>query len=445
MSDTADYDLAVLGAGMAGLTAASVAAEAGARVVVFERAPDVGGNALVSGGYLWTLRSLEALAQASPAADPALRSAMFRAFPLAVDLMRARGAIVKGPVPVMTYGRGYQLDMAGYLNGCIRRIEAYGGAVVRSADVIGTMHDAAGVHGLRLRDEDGEIEVPAGATLLATGGFHADPDLRRRYVGDEAGRLGLRSSAFSNGAGLRLALAAGGGFTAGNHGFYGHLVPTDLSLDDLGWLRNISLYHSEHSLLLGPSGRRVTDESLGDEVTNQALFTAGADAILVWDEYVQREVVLHPYPPGSPGEDRFALVRDKGGWTATADTIDGLASQVEPWGFDAGGVRATIADYNASVASAPERLTPTRMWNDRPMAEPPFYAVRCRPSITFAHGGIRIDADAHVVDAGGSPIPGLYVAGVDAGDVMRDGYSGGLAQSATLALMACASMGWQAW
>jgi hypothetical protein len=216
-------------------------------------------------------------------------------------------------------------------------------------------------------------------------------------------------------------------------------------LDDLGWLRNISLYHSEHSLLLGPSGRRVTDESLGDEVTNQALFAASADAILVWDEYVQREVVLHPYPPGSPGEDRFALVRDKGGWTATADTIDGLASQVEPWGFDGDGVRATIADYNASVTSAPERLTPTRMWNDRPMAEAPFYAVRCRPSITFAHGGIRIDADAHAVDGGGSPIPGLYVAGVDAGDVMRDGYSGGLAQSATLALIACASMGWQPW
>ena len=45
------FDLVVVGAGMAGLTAGAVAAElGGARVAVLERAPAIGGSAILSGG-----------------------------------------------------------------------------------------------------------------------------------------------------------------------------------------------------------------------------------------------------------------------------------------------------------------------------------------------------------------------------------------------------------
>jgi len=48
-----DYDVIVLGTGGAGLTAAAVAAEEGARVGLFEKGDTVGGTTVYSGGMIW--------------------------------------------------------------------------------------------------------------------------------------------------------------------------------------------------------------------------------------------------------------------------------------------------------------------------------------------------------------------------------------------------------
>ena len=47
-----DYDLIVVGAGTAGIPCAIEAAEAGARVLLIEKAAEVGGTLHVSGGHL---------------------------------------------------------------------------------------------------------------------------------------------------------------------------------------------------------------------------------------------------------------------------------------------------------------------------------------------------------------------------------------------------------
>lgn len=61
-----DFDVLVLGAGMAGMSAGAEAAGAGAKVAVLERAPMIGGSAAVSGGYVWAPSTEDDLRQEDP-------------------------------------------------------------------------------------------------------------------------------------------------------------------------------------------------------------------------------------------------------------------------------------------------------------------------------------------------------------------------------------------
>ncbi len=56
--------------------------------------------------------------------------------------------------------------------------------------------------------------------------------------------------------------------------------------------------------------------------------------------------------------------------------------------------------------------------------------------MTHTLGGLRIDTRARVLDERGTPIDGLYAAGVDAGGVATGGYASGLAQALVLGLAA---------
>ncbi|HEX8808846.1 MAG TPA: FAD-dependent oxidoreductase, partial [Xanthobacteraceae bacterium] len=48
-----EYDVIVLGAGAAGMTAASVAAAEGLSVIIIEKSQFIGGTTAVSGGMVW--------------------------------------------------------------------------------------------------------------------------------------------------------------------------------------------------------------------------------------------------------------------------------------------------------------------------------------------------------------------------------------------------------
>ena len=47
--------------------------------------------------------------------------------------------------------------------------------------------------------------------------------------------------------------------------------------------------------------------------------------------------------------------------------------------------------------------------------EPPFYFIRNVPVRYKSLGGLNVDLDYHVLDAGGDPIPNLYACGCAAG------------------------------
>src|SRR3954469_5890897 len=163
-------DLLVLGAGMAGLSAAAKAASEGASVVVVEKGEAVGGSAAYA-GFIWTAPSAEVMREVNPDGDPALGRRIVEGYDDALTFVRSLGVHVAEPVTVLGYGRGCATDMANLLLASERVVRDRGELLLR-ATVPRLLIEDGVVVGAEVETADGERrEIRAGHTLLATGGF----------------------------------------------------------------------------------------------------------------------------------------------------------------------------------------------------------------------------------------------------------------------------------
>jgi succinate dehydrogenase/fumarate reductase flavoprotein subunit len=430
-----EADLVVVGGGMAGMTAAAYAAKAGARVVVFEKSPELGGSAVMSHGYVWTAPTLDLLLEEDPAINFDLAKVLVEDFPRAVEWIQST-AIANRPVSGMGgFGRGIQIDIAMYMRRCRAIVEATGGWVLTAATVQGLVVQAGEVRGVNA--DDARIDAPW--TLLATGGFLANPELVHRFIDPRAEPLFVRSNRFSTGDGMRLALEAGAAIAGRQGAFYGHLLPSPLNrmLVPSEFI-DLAQYHSAHCVMLDWEGRRFTDESRGDHIIVQdvARLEHGL-ALLVADERIRQKHVLAAFLDGmDAGVDKLQLAAEAGARIVRADRLEELAVLVRAWGVDAGRFLSTLKEYNQLVESRPAALTPPRRHFHEPLLVPPFVVLEVQPAITIPYQGLQTTVDGQVVGASGKPIPGLLVAGVDAGGFYDRGYAGSLGRAAVFAIRA---------
>jgi succinate dehydrogenase/fumarate reductase flavoprotein subunit len=406
-------DLLVLGGGMAGLAAATRAAEMGGSVIVAEKGPYLGGSAALSAGILWTAPDAETMHRVVPGGDPALGTALAEGFEAAVEWIRSIGVFVSERWEgQMGFGRAVHVDIAALFEKWRDRIECSGRIMLNTAGRRLLVGGAGRVVGAEVSSPSGTVELEAGAVLLATGGFQCNLDLRAGFIGGLAGSMLVRSNPWSTGDGLRLGRQAGAATSRCLDAFYGHLVPSPLP----GWSQqqflSLTQYYSSHALLVNRDGRRFTDESLGDEVSNQAtLHQPGARAVLLCDHAVRvRYAAEAPYPHGQV-VDRIAAARAAGARVANAHTLPELIDAVVGWGVERPALAETLEE-----------------WKDPhdPLREPPFYALEVQPTMTFPFGGLAVDAEGSVLNRSGAPIEGLFAAGADAGGLQDRRYVGGL-------------------
>ena len=109
------------------------------------------------------------------------------------------------------------------------------------------------------------------------------------------------------------------------------------------------------------------------------------------------------------------------GHSVKANTLDELAEKI---GVDADTLKATVEAYNAGMTSGKDAFGKATS-ADSTILQAPFYASLRTPTVHYTMGGIQIDTGAHVLDADGNAIPGLYAAGEVASGIHGNNRLGG--------------------
>jgi tricarballylate dehydrogenase len=466
-------DVLVVGAGNAAICAALAAREAGADVLVLERAPENerGGNtAFTAGAMRVVYRDIKDLRVLLPDltqdevdgtdfgqytaeqfhADMQ-RVTEFRADPDLVEVLVSRShetlawMAAKGIRFAPAYGRqafkvdgrfrfwgGLTVEVVGGGPGLVEsehKIASEAGIrILYSARAKGLLADDRGVHGVMAVIDGVTTEISVGAVVLATGGFQANVEWRTRYLGPGWDLAKVRGTRFNTGEGHRMALDAGA--SAAGHWSGCHAVGWDRNAPEYGDLA-VGDGFQKHSypfgIMVNALGRRFMDE--GADFRNYTYAKYGSRILaqpnqFAWQIFDQQAVHLL--------RDEYRI---REATRVQANTLEELAQRLD--GVDPDGFLDEVKAYNAAVRTD-VRFDPTvkdgrgtvglevpkSNWANQ-LTEGPFLAFQVTCGITFTFGGVRITPQAQVVSSEGTIMPGLFACGELVGGLFYHNYPGG--------------------
>jgi fumarate reductase flavoprotein subunit len=449
-------DVAVVGAGFAGLVTAVRAQELGARVAVLEHS-DVApswSSSRMSGGSL-------AVAMGRPDDPPA---------EIAARLQRARGEPADEAL-VRTWaescGRVYRwLRARG-----TRFVQLYDGVVMAPVRPNRLGHQWAGrgpdltvrrlyadllrggglyfghTAARELRQQDGRVvglvaqrldppstvEIASRAVVLADGGFQSNPALLRKHAGIPCPeRILVRGAGTNAGTGLELALAAGARLDS-PEALFVHLMHGEALQRPL--LEHFPVFDrlATRAIVVAPDGSRFVDENLGALAVGNRLarLPDPASAWVVfdrarWETDGRHWQAVPPNPNLVVGGARLEV----------ADDAATLARRI---GLPPDALAATVAEFNETLATGEPARLPVPRTGAPPPLRPPLVAAPLAVGLTYTIGGPLVDEFTRVVDTAGNPILGLHAAGTTAGGLgggPKPASAGGIALALALGLMA---------
>lgn len=463
-----DYkcDVVVAGSGNGGMSAAVTAQDAGVSCIVVEISGTTGGGTGFSGGMIHAGGAIDVDSYDTVTeglTDPELGHAYIAGYNEYFQWLNSIGAPItpEGYTPTADAPWGYMDGTRKFFDFMVDHFEAAGGTVLTKTaahDVI--MGDDGKVAGLRCLDADGKaVRIGAKAVVLACGGFQGNSELRDRYLGREADAATVVGTPYNQGAGMRMALAAGaslqgsmGSFSCGwipalparnpmedveEYESRGYDEDADPSKTKSGMTKSVLFGLPAGHILVNLDGKRFINESeTAGRVPEAVARQRRATAVVVCDAEVW-DSLKNWFSPEAAEE--------LGGTILEADTLEDLASQlsqITPNQVHAKNFLGTISEYNEAVESGKlEEVWPSVTPSDglAPIATPPFYAYPVRPGIYCCYGGVAIDAKSQVLDINRQPIAGLYAATPTAGGIAREIYTGGIAQAGVTGRAAGAS------
>ena len=456
-----NFDIIVIGCGIAGLSAAVSAQQNGSKVAILERAPreERGGNTRYTESF-WRMKNEDEVSEDfedqfaknsggwpdpgiledlvrdrenQPAVlkslgivDPSLIATLAAEAPNALKWLKEFG-VKFDFLPL--YFLSQSTTRMGPIGGGLALVDALGSYADSNADDIRFFYETAakklisgddgnliGVSGISKGNK--KINLFAPNVVLASGGFEGNSEMLSHYVGPQAQfiRPVSRGGHYNRGEGIQMALEAGAASCGDFSSF--HAQPVDPRSKDM---EPVVLNYS-YGLLINETGRRFTDEA-------PALVDSTYEA-------VTRIIMQQKNGIGFAVFDN--KLDDIDNWNATvrtrvapyqANTLEELASLIK---IPSEEFLRTVNDFNKACPENQGDFDPLRPdglkthgltlqksnWS-RPLTEAPFRAWPIICSNCFTFGGIKIDERARVINTEGDVIPGLYAAGEVAGIYYR--------------------------
>jgi tricarballylate dehydrogenase len=465
------FDVVVVGSGNAGLCAALSAREAGASVLLVEKAPEEwrGGNSFFTGGILrFTFQGIDDIKslvpdlseqeirsiEVEPYSEDQFYNDMLRITEYLTDADLAL-TLIRNSFPTMQWLRdkGVRWTLAfGRQSFRVKeKFRFWGGLVVEAVGggpgLVGALFERAArdgieirygskatrlvlsrdgrITGIELRGAQGFYEVYSPAIVLASGGFEANAEWRCRYLGKDWELAKVRGTPYNTGDGIKMALDIGA--QPFGHWSSCHAVAWDLNAPPFGD-RKVGELFQKHSYPLGivvnVKGERFLDE--GADFRNYTYAEYGR-RILGQPQRVAFQIFDSKVLNLLREEYRIREVTK-----AEASTIEELATKLE---IDGEGMARTVREFNAAVqpgefnpaildGKGTKGIAPPKTNWALPIDTPPFVGFAVTTGITFTFGGLRISPKGEVLDTENRPIPGLYGAGELVGGLFYFNYPG---------------------
>ncbi len=421
-------DALVIGAGAAGLSAAIEAREAGAQVIVIEKAAQVGGNTLLASEAIIAAkglvgdesaferdaileehrRFLSELLERGRTGSASLDGLLIGRSGEALRWLEGLGCnlSVRDPHPGFRQvlecrpGDGIPIGVE-LMRHLLFRVEELGIPVLtrtRATHVARPKTDSGAKDRIAVTAEDAlgrSFVLSARSVILATGGFAGNLDLITRF-NPKAPQLTTTNANTAAGDGLVLGREAGAAFADLD------AVVMQPTANPLTGSIIPYAFRRKGAILVNAEGRRFVNElALPEEVSQAILEQPEGFAWLIADSTVPSTDAL---------EEDF---RTPYGWHAD-DTALSLARTIDANFYT---LSKTLEECRTTRCTMRHRLA-VRPQACASFTNPPFHAIRVRPAYHGTPGGVVVDAEARALDDAGSPIPGLFASGEVTGGVL---------------------------